>query len=148
MKAVVCRVDAASVEVERQIVGRIGHGLLVYLGVMSGDGEAEAAWMAAKLAKLRLFSDDAGKINRCVTDLAGGVLLIPNFTLAGETSRGTRPSFSTAAAPQIARGLFQAVRHHLAAHLGRDVPTGSFGAHMVIHAQFDGPVTVIVDSEG
>ena len=104
--------------------------------------------MTAKLAKLRLFSDDAGKINRCVTDLAGGVLLIPNFTLAGETSRGTRPSFSTAAAPQIARGLFQTVRHHLAAHLGRDVPTGIFGAHMVIHAQFNGPVTVIVDSEG
>lgn len=150
MKAVVCRVDAASVEVDAHVAGRIERGLLVYLGVMQGDTEAQAKWMAQKLATLRLFNDEAGKINLSVKDVGGGVLLIPNFTLAGETSRGTRPSFSTAAPPEVARTLFDLVRDQLTHHLAATghLATGVFGAHMLINANFNGPVTVIVDSEG
>ena len=147
MKAVVCRVDRASVEVDGNVVGLIERGLLVYLGVMRGDGPEQTKWMADKLAALRLFNDDAGKINLSVKEIDGLVLLIPNFTLAGETSRGTRPSFSTAAPPELAKPLFEAVERHLGEH-GLGIATGVFGAHMLIDAVFNGPVTVIVDSSG
>ena len=145
MKAVVCRVDRASVEVAGEIVGSVERGLLVYLGVMSGDGPAQAQWMTDKLAAMRLFNDDAGRINLSVKDVGGGILLIPNFTLAGETSRGTRPSFSRAAPPGEARPLFESVAAILAAS-GLHTATGVFGAHMLIDARFNGPVTVIVET--
>ena len=144
MRAVVCRVERAAVMVDGRAVGAIRHGLLVYLGVVTGDTERQAQWMAGKLPALRVFGDDDGKMNLSVTDVDGGVLLIPNFTLAARTQKGTRPSYTDAAPPEDAERLFM-----LAAELcGEQVitETGVFGAHMVIDSVADGPVTVVVDS--
>lgn len=144
MRAVVCRVESASVAVDGQTVGRVGRGLLVYLGVLRSDGPGDADWTARKLPALRLFPDDDGRMNRSVADVGGGLLLIPNFTLAGRTRKGTRPSFTDAADPDQAAALFEAV----AAASARALPTrtGRFGADMRIDARFDGPVTLILDS--
>jgi D-aminoacyl-tRNA deacylase len=144
MRAVICRVDRASVQVEGQTVGRIGRGLLAYVGVMQGDDDGDARWLAEKLVALRLFSDEAGKMNLSAGQTGGALLLVPNFTLAGRTGKGTRPSYSDAAAPSVAQQLFEKVAASCAAAL----PTamGRFGAHMTIDARFDGPVTVILDS--
>lgn len=144
MRAVVCRVERASVEVADECVGRIGRGLLVYVGVFEGDGEAEVRWMAEKLPALRLFPDDGGKMNRSVRDVGGGLLLVPNFTLAGRTRKGTRPSFTDAADPAVATGLFDALAGRCREAV--EVATGQFGADMQIDARFDGPVTVIVET--
>lgn len=144
MRAVVCRVDDAHVIADGVETGRIARGLLVYLGVIAGDTDAHALWLADKLASLRLFNDDHGKINLAVADVAGSILLIPNFTLAGRTSKGTRPSFSEAAPPHLASALFDRLAELLRQRL--PVATGVFGAHMVIHATFHGPVTVVVDT--
>lgn len=146
MRAVVCRVDHATVTVDDQIVGRVERGLLIYVGVLEGDAQADAEWIAEKLLSLRLFNDAAGKMNLSVRDVGGGLLLIPNFTLAGRTHKGTRPSYSDAAPPELARPLFNDV----AAHCGLQAPvgTGVFGAHMLIDARFNGPVTVNLDSRG
>lgn len=144
MKAVVSRVDRARCEVDEQATGEIGAGLLVYIGVVHGDGEAEADWLADKLTALRIFPDEKGKMNRSVTDIGGGLLLIPNFTLAGRTKKGTRPSFTDAAHPETAEPLFQRIVERCA----KIVPTatGLFGAHMIITSTANGPVTVIVDT--
>ena len=144
MRAVVCRVDQASVSVEGRVRGSIDHGLLVYLGVIEGDGEPDVQWMAQKLPAQRLFNDEAGRMNRSVADIEGGLLLIPNFTLAGRTRKGTRPSFTDAADPAIAEPLFD----YLAARCGERIQTatGVFGATMQIDARFEGPVTVVVES--
>ncbi len=144
MRAVVCRVDRAAVEVEGQTVGAIGRGLLVYLGVVTGDTEREAKWMAGKLPALRVFGDDDGKMNLSVTDVDGGVLLIPNFTLAARTQKGTRPSYTDAAPPEVAERLFAQVAELCGEQVATE--TGVFGAHMVIDSVANGPVTVVVDS--
>ncbi len=144
MRAVVCRVDHAAVEVDGPTVGRIGPGLLVYAGIMQGDAEQDLQWMARKLTALRLFNDEQGKMNLCVRDIGGSILLIPNFTLAGRTDKGTRPSYCDAQTPALAKPMFEA----LAAECGKVIPiaTGIFGAHMLIDARFNGPVTVMIDS--
>lgn len=144
MRAVVCRVAEAAVSVEGRERGRIGPGLLVYVGIVAGDGEEEAQWMARKLPALRLFNDAAGRMNLSLTDIGGGLLLIPNFTLAGRTRKGTRPSYTDAADPTDAQPLFQKLAHLTAEHV--PTATGVFGATMHIHAHFEGPVTVVVDS--
>ncbi|MHC4996412.1 MAG: D-aminoacyl-tRNA deacylase [Planctomycetota bacterium] len=144
MRAVVCRVNRASVVADGEVTGRVGVGLLVYLGVLEGDGEAEAQWMAKKLPVLRVFNDDDGKMNGSVVDTGGGILIIPNFTLAGRTRKGTRPSYGDAADPAVATGLFDRVVELCRASV--PVETGVFGAHMVIDAEFNGPVTVVVDT--
>ena len=144
MKAVVCRVNAAAVRVDGQVVGEIERGLLAYIGFMQGDDASKLPWMANKLASLRLFPDEGGKMNRSTRDIGGRLLLVPNFTLAGETRKGNRPSFTDALDPTIARPLFE----QFAAACAELVPvaTGIFGAHMIIDCQCDGPITVIVDS--
>lgn len=144
MRAVLCRVFDASVSVDANVVGRIGPGLLVYVGVIDGDGLDAAAWLAGKIAALRVFSDDAGRMNRSVVDVGGAVLAIPNFTLAGRSRKGTRPSFTDAAAPQQASELFDLFARHLRRSV--DVQTGVFGASMQITSTADGPVTIVVDS--
>src|SRR5688572_11473945 len=106
MRAVLCRVDHASVTVDHQIVGQIAHGLLACIGIMCGDTDADVQWLADKLTTIRVFNDDAGKMNLSLRDVRGGLLLIPNFTLAGRTKKGTRPSYSDAAAPDVAKPLF------------------------------------------
>ena len=144
MRCVLCRVNSASVEVDAQTVGSIGIGLLVYVGVLDGDTQRDVQWTAEKLCTLRLFNDPAGKINCSLRDVGGSLLLIPNFTLAGDSRKGTRPSFTDAALPEYAEELFNALVNACAE---TDLThTGRFGAHMKIDAQFDGPVTVIIDS--
>ena len=140
MRAVVQRVSSASVSVEGEVVASIGRGLLVLLGVRSGDGEAEADWVAAKLEALRVFEDDDGKMNLSVRDAGGEVLVVSNFTVYGDTRKGNRPSFVDAARPEVAEPLVERVRATLGARGGR------FGAHMAVELVNDGPVTVLVDA--
>ena len=145
MKAVIQRVSAASVTVEDRVIGRIGPGLLVLLGVERDDDPATADLLAAKIARLRIFADDAGKMNRAVRDTGGGVLVVSQFTLCADLSRGHRPSFSHALAPSEAEGLYARFAATLAGQ-GVAVETGAFGAQMAVSLVNDGPVTLWMDS--
>ena len=141
MLAVVQRVSEAKVVVEGRVAGEIGHGFLVLVCAERGDSEAQADKLLAKLLKLRVFSDDAGKMNRSVQDVAGGLLLVSQFTLAADTSGGNRPSFTNAAAPDEGRRLYDYfVAQARAAH--PVVQTGEFAADMKVHLVNDGPVTI------
>ncbi|WP_076592498.1 D-aminoacyl-tRNA deacylase [Herminiimonas arsenitoxidans] len=140
MIALLQRVAHASVVVSGETVGAINAGLMVLLCAERGDTEKEADALLGKLLSYRVFSDDAGKMNRSVTDTAGGVLLVPQFTLAADTRSGTRPSFTPAAAPDVARALFDYfVAQARAKHA--DIATGQFGADMQVSLTNDGPVT-------
>jgi D-tyrosyl-tRNA(Tyr) deacylase len=134
------RVSEASVTVDGEVTGAIGHGLMVLVCAEKGDTEREADALLAKLLTYRVFSDDAGKMNRSVTDVAGGLLLVPQFTLAADTRSGTRPSFSPAAAPADGRRLFDHVVRQARERHGI-VETGRFGADMKVALVNDGPVT-------
>jgi len=138
-------VTEAKVEVAGKIVGQVGKGLLVYLGVGTADTETDAQFMAEKLANLRIFSDEAGKMNRSVIDIGGGVLLVSQFTLYGDCRKGRRPGFDAAGEPGLAERLYEKVAQLIAA---ADVPVqkGSFGAHMHVTSVNDGPVTFLLDS--
>jgi D-tyrosyl-tRNA(Tyr) deacylase len=145
MIAVVQRVREASVSVEAEgYDARIGPGLCVLLAVERGDTEQPADWMANKLARLRIFADGQGRMNRSVLDTGGEVLLISQFTLAGDCSRGHRPSFDNAAEPRLGRHLYERVARRLAEEPGITVKTGIFGAMMQVSLVNDGPVTVIL----
>ena len=145
MRAVVQRVAWAEVEVDGQVVGRIGKGLLVYVGVGVDDGPAEADWLAGKLAGLRIFTDREGKLNLSVKEVGGAVLAISNFTLLADARKGRRPTFAAAAAAEQAEPVHEAFLAALRRQ-GVDVQTGVFGAKMAIRSQADGPVNIIVDS--
>src|SRR5947209_4916654 len=145
MRAVLQRVARASVEVEGQIVGRIGVGWLVLLGVAKGDGDADADRLAEKVARLRAFEDDAGKMNRSVLDVGGSVLVVSQFTLLGDCRAGRRPSFIEAADPAEAERLYLRLAGRIAA-AGLPVATGVFRAHMDVDLVNDGPVTLLLDS--
>lgn len=145
MRAVVQRVAAASVEVQGRRVGSIERGLLALVGVERGDGAPDVSWMADKLAHLRIFEDAAGKMNLSVQDSGGGVLLVPNFTVAGDARKGRRPSFESAMPPEEAELVFNQVAAAIAA-LGVPVQTGIFRAHMLVSLVNDGPVTIWLDS--
>lgn len=123
----------------------IGHGLVVLLCVVQGDDEATIEWAADKTARLRIFGDDAGKMNRSVVDVGGGVLVVSQFTLAGETAKGNRPSFTGAAPPEIAAPLVERFAKRLETEHGLPVARGVFGASMQVDLVNDGPVTVIVE---
>lgn len=141
MKAVLQRVRQASVTVDGEQIGRIGQGLLVLLCAERGDGELQADKMLAKILRLRIFADDDDKMNRSVQDVAGGLLLVSQFTLAADTSSGNRPGFSSAAAPADGRRLFDYfVQQARLAHA--DVQTGRFAANMQVSLVNDGPVTI------
>lgn len=141
MIALLQRVAEAHVEVDGVETGRIGRGLLVLICAEHGDGEAQADRLLAKLLKLRIFSDEAGKMNRSVQDVGGGLLIVSQFTLAADTTGGNRPSFTAAAPPDMARRLYDAfVAKARAAH--PQVQTGQFGADMRVHLVNDGPVTI------
>ena len=145
MIAVVQRVDEACVRVESPAYeARIGRGLCVLLGVERGDGEAQARWIAGKLARLRIFPDDEDKMNRSVRDIAGAVLVVSQFTLAGSCARGNRPSFAGAAEPRIGETLYEAVTRLLRTEYELPVKTGVFGAKMQLSVVNNGPVTLIV----
>jgi D-tyrosyl-tRNA(Tyr) deacylase len=146
MRALLQRVDSARVSSAGRELGRTGPGLLVLLGVTSGDDEATAQKMAAKVAKLRIFADGDGKMNRSVADVSGGVLAVSQFTLYADSRAGNRPSFTSAAPPGLARPLFDEFVAALAG-AGLPVETGEFGADMSIESVNDGPVTIWLDSE-
>lgn len=146
MRAVVQRVSEASVQVAGEVVGRIGPGLLVLLGIAPNDTPEDRKWLTAKLVNLRVFDDDAGVMNRSVRDVVGEILLVSQFTLLASTRKGTRPSWSGAARPEVAQPEFEAFHRELQTALGRPIPTGIFGATMEIRLVNQGPVTVIVDS--
>ncbi len=145
MRSVVQRVSRGVVRVDRQVVGEVGHGLVVLLGVARGDGPEDARWTADKLAQLRVFEDQAGKMNRSVQDVGGSVLLVSQFTLLGDARKGNRPSFVAAAPPEEANARYEEVAALLRA---RAVPvaTGVFRAHMEVELVNDGPVTLLLDS--
>jgi len=145
MRAVVQRVSAASVTVGARTIGQIGPGLLVLLGVETGDGPADARYIAAKVGDLRIFEDSARHMNRSVTDVGGAVLVVSQFTLAGDCRRGRRPSFDGAAPPDAAKPLYEDVIRELRAK-GVAVETGEFQAMMQVSLVNDGPVTLILDS--
>ena len=145
MRAVAQRVSHAEVEVEGAVVGRIGRGLLVYLGAAKGDAEADVDYVAQKLAGLRIFEDDEGKMSRSVVDVGGEILVISQFTLFGDVRRGRRPSFDDAAPPDDARLRYEEVVARLREQ-GLRVETGRFRAHMDVRSSVDGPVTILVDS--
>ena len=146
MRAVLQRVERASVEVEGETVGSIGAGLLVLLGVAKGDTSAHADYLADKILNLRIFSDDAGKMNRSVIESGGGILAVSQFTLYGDCRKGRRPSFDDAAPPELARPLYEYFVERLrTANLL--VETGVFQASMKISLVNDGPVTFVLDSK-
>ncbi|HEX8029751.1 MAG TPA: D-aminoacyl-tRNA deacylase [Vicinamibacterales bacterium] len=145
MRAVVQRVTSARVTVDDRITGEIGAGLLVLLGVQAGDGPTDVQYVAAKIRDLRIFPDDEGKMNRSVLDSQGAVLVVSQFTLAGDARNGRRPSFASAAPPQIARALYEDVVRELIAG-GLRVETGEFQAMMQVALVNDGPVTILLDS--
>ena len=145
MRAVVQRVRSARVLVGGEVVGAIGPGALVYVGVADGDGEAEAAWLVDKLARLRIFPGDERPIDRSLLDVGGAALVVSQFTLIADTRRGRRPSFTAAAPPDAATPLVAAVADALRA-LGVEVATGRFGAMMQVESVNDGPVTIVLDS--
>lgn len=144
MKALLQRVKFARVEVEGECVGEINQGLLVFLGLEKHDDEAAVTKMMTRLLNYRVFSDSNGKMNQSVIDVGGGVLLVSQFTLAAETKKGLRPGFSTAAAPNIAEGLYEHALAELNQLYGK-VANGKFGADMQISLLNDGPVTFLLE---
>lgn len=146
MRVLIQRVSQASVTVEGRVVGQIGLGLLALLGIGAGDGPAEIALLADKLAQLRIFPDEQGRFNRSLLEAGGAVLVVSQFTLYADTRRGRRPSFSDAALPEQAAPLVEQFVAALRAHSLR-VETGVFGAMMQVALVNDGPVTIMLDSE-
>lgn len=145
MRAVVQRVTSAKVTVGERVTGEIGPGLLVLLGVDQGDGPADLQYIVSKVRDLRIFADADGKMNQSVLDLQGGVLVVSQFTLSGDARNGRRPSFASAAPPQIARALYEEVVRELQSS-GLQVATGEFQAMMQVSLVNDGPVTILLDS--
>jgi len=141
MRALIQRVSQASVTVEGQTISRIGNGLLILLGVGQGDGEEQAAFLAEKIAHLRIFEDDQGKTNLSVLDVSGEAIVVSQFTLYADTRKGRRPSFTDAAQPDVAAPLVTRFAELLRSH-GVPTQTGQFGAHMLVEIHNDGPVTV------
>ncbi len=152
MKAVVQRVASAKVTVGGKVNGEIGRGLLVYIGIGEDDNEKIADWLCHKIVNLRIFNDGDGRKNISVSDIGGGILLIPNFTLYGDVKRGFRPSFSHAAKPEISRPLYDRVfarlrEIRLSENAGLKIESGVFGAMMEVESLNDGPVNIIIEKE-
>ena len=147
MKAVIQRVSEASVTVDGETVGAVGRGFLVLLGVMDGDTEADADILAAKTAKLRIFTDENDKMNLSVLDVEGEILCVSQFTLCADVKKGNRPSFTPSAPPEEARRLYEYFMRRLEAEGVKRVAHGVFGADMKVRLLNDGPVTILFDSD-
>ncbi len=145
MRALIQRVSEASVTVDGEVLGEINEGLLILICAMQGDTEAQADKLAAKIVKLRIFKDDEGRMNRSLRDIEGSALVVSQFTLAADTSRGNRPGFSTAAAPDEGNCLYEYFASQVAAQ-GIPVAKGRFGADMKVRLLNDGPVTIWMDT--
>jgi len=144
MRAVVQRVSRAAVRVDNREIAAIGPGLVVLLGVAHGDTEAEARWLADKIAHLRIFEDETGRFNRSTLDVGGEVLVVSQFTLLGDARRGRRPDFTAAATPDVAEPLIARLVEFVRQH-GLRVVTGQFRAYMQVEIHNDGPVTLVLD---
>ena len=145
MRALVQRVSEASVTVDGEVIGEIGGGVLILICAMQGDGEAQADKLAAKIAKMRIFRDDDGRMNRSLLNAGGAALVVSQFTLAADTSRGNRPGFSTAAPPEEGERLYEYFATQMATQ-GVTVATGRFGADMAVALVNDGPVTIWMEA--
>ncbi len=145
MRSVLQRVLQASVTVDGAVVGRIGPGLVVLVAVVRGDGPADIDYTASKIRDVRIFTDEDGRMNRSVAEVGGSVLLVSQFTLAGDARKGRRPAFDQAAPPDAAQAMFDALVTHVRA-AGVLVETGRFRAHMELSLVNDGPVTILLDS--
>ncbi|MBI5019845.1 MAG: D-tyrosyl-tRNA(Tyr) deacylase [Ignavibacteriales bacterium] len=148
MRVLIQRVKQSSVDVDGGMIGAIGRGILILLGVKHNDTEEEARYLASRCSNLRIFEDNGDKMNLSVKDIQGEALVISQFTLYGDTTRGNRPSYSTAAQPGLAESLYDKFVYHLRNELGEDkVKTGKFRAMMNVHLINDGPVTVMIESK-
>lgn len=147
MRALLQRVSRASVRVGDEVVAAIGPGLLVLVGIGHADDEDVARGLAARIAELRIFEDDEGRTNRSLLDVAGSALVVSQFTLYADTSRGRRPGFSAAASPDVAERLYLRVAEGLRSAGVREVGTGRFGAEMAVELVNDGPFTIWLDTE-
>lgn len=145
MRAVVQRASWAEVEVGAEVIGRIGRGVVVFLGVGREDSEADAAWLADRIARMRIFEGDGGDIS--ARDLECEALVVSQFTLHASTKKGTRPSYHRAARPEVAEPLYEGFCRELSAHLGGRVAKGRFGAMMSVRLCNEGPVTIVMDSQ-
>lgn len=146
MRVVVQRVSEAAVAIAGREVGRIGTGLVVLVGVETGDTPADAAWLAGKLAALRIFSDEAGKMNKSVREVGGETLVVSQFTLHAATAKGNRPGFTRAAKPEETIPLYEAFLSDIERETGRRPERGVFAADMQVSLVNDGPVTILIDS--
>ena len=147
MRVVVQRVSSGSVSVDDKVVGAITQGYVILLGITHSDTEIEAKWLANKVAELRVFADDDGKFNRSLLDIDGEALVVSQFTLYGDARKGRRPSFISAAPPEIAEPLVEKFADFLRQAGVKKVAMGIFGAHMHVNIQNDGPVTMIIDRD-
>lgn len=147
MRALIQRVAHASVTISGVVSGQIDSGLLILLGIEEADDVTDIDWLCGKISRLRIFSDDEGKMNRSVTDVAGGLLVVSQFTLFASTKKGNRPSFVRSAKPDVAVPLYEQFVASLAKTAERAVETGEFGADMQVELLNDGPVTIWMDSK-
>lgn len=147
MRALIQRVTKGSVSIDGKIVGEIGPGLVILFGVTHSDTEKDAVYLAEKVANLRIFCDEEGKMNRSLIESGGDALVVSQFTLYGDCRKGRRPGFSEAALPDQAIPLYEKFVELMKSHLGKDVPTGEFGADMLVSLENDGPVTFMVESK-
>ncbi len=146
MRAVIQRVSEASVEIDERLKGKIGCGLLILLGVEDADTPDDGAWLAGKIARMRIFTDKEGLMNQSLQGVNGGALVVSQFTLHASTRKGNRPSYIRAARPETAIPLYQRFIEQLESELGKPVATGEFGAMMKVNLVNDGPVTICMDT--
>jgi D-tyrosyl-tRNA(Tyr) deacylase len=147
MRAIIQRVTESFVDVKGTTTGKIGHGLLVFLGIDENDTEEDIEWLTGKIIRLRIFDDDQGVMNLAVTEVHGEILLVSQFTLHASTKKGNRPSYIRAARPETAIPVYEKFRTKLEELMGKPVQTGEFGAYMMVHLVNDGPVTIWIDTK-
>ncbi len=147
MRALIQRVSEASVTINNQVKGEISEGLLVLLGIEDADNEEDIQWLTNKICRLRIFDDENGIMNKSVTDINGNILVVSQFTLHASTKKGNRPSYLKASKPETAVPKYNQFIESLSALIGKEVPTGEFGAVMQVHLVNDGPVTIFIDSQ-
>ena len=146
MRAVIQRALESKVEIAGETVAAIGPGLLILLGVEEADGPEDVAWLAGKIARMRIFDDGEGRMNRSIIEAGGGVIVVSQFTLHASTKKGNRPSFIRAAAPSLSEPLYEAFCNAMEQETGNPAGRGRFGANMQVSLVNDGPVTIVIDS--
>jgi len=147
MRAVIQRVNRASVSIDGVVKSEIGNGLLVLLGIENEDNNEDIEWLSGKISRLRIFDDAEGVMNKSITETNDNVLCISQFTLHAKTKKGNRPSYIHAAKPQIAIPLYEQFNNQLSKDIGKEIKTGKFGAYMQVELINDGPVTIIIDTK-